>query len=52
MLMTLVVFTLYGIFSGTARTHLIQRPAVVRRIQRTFSVTFVAFAGKLASTAR
>jgi len=52
MLMTLVVFGLYGTFAGAARSHLIERPAVVRRLQRAFSVTFVGLAGKLATTTR
>ena len=52
MVMTLVVFALYGVFAGAARTHLIERPAIVRRAQRAFSLTFIALAGKLAFTTR
>jgi threonine/homoserine/homoserine lactone efflux protein len=52
MLMTLVVFALYGLFASLARSHLIDRPAVVRRAQRAFSVAFLGLAGKLAFTSR
>lgn len=48
MALTFVVFAIYGIFAGMARTYLIERPAVIRRLQRTFSVSFVGLAGKLA----
>jgi threonine/homoserine/homoserine lactone efflux protein len=52
MLMTFVVFALYGVFAGAARTRLIERPAIVRRLQKTFSLTFIGLAGKLATTTR
>jgi threonine/homoserine/homoserine lactone efflux protein len=52
MLMTLVVFAAYGVFAGTARTHLLGRPAVVRRLQRAFALSFVGLAGRLAVTTR
>jgi threonine/homoserine/homoserine lactone efflux protein len=50
MLMTFVVFAFYGIFAGAARSRLIERPAVIRRVERIFSLTFVGLAGKLATT--
>ena len=50
MVMTLVVFACYGIFASAARSHLIERPAVVRRLERVFALTFVGLAGKLATT--
>jgi threonine/homoserine/homoserine lactone efflux protein len=52
MLMTFVVFAFYGIFAGAARSRLIERPAVIRRLERIFSLTFVGLAGKLATTTR
>jgi threonine/homoserine/homoserine lactone efflux protein len=52
MVMTFVVFGFYGVFAGAARSHLIERPAVVRRLERAFSLTFVGLAGKLATTTR
>jgi len=50
MIMTLVVFAAYGVFAALARTHLVERPQVMRRLRRTFSVTFVGLAGRLATT--
>jgi hypothetical protein len=44
------VFGFYGIFAGAARSHLIGRPAVVRRLERAVSLTFVGLAGKLTTT--
>lgn len=52
MVMTFVVFAIYGVFASAARSQLIERPAIVRRLQRTFSLTFVGLAGKLATTTR
>jgi threonine/homoserine/homoserine lactone efflux protein len=52
MLMTFVVFAFYGIFAGAARSRLIERPAVIRRVERIFSLTFVGLAGRLATTTR
>jgi len=52
MLMTFVVFALYGAFAAAVRTHLIERPRIVDRIRRVFAVSFVALGAKLATTAR
>ncbi|MGI9093273.1 MAG: LysE family translocator [Mycobacteriales bacterium] len=52
MLMTFVVFALYGVFAGAARNHLIARPRIVNRIRRVFAVSFVALSAKLAVTSR
>lgn len=49
---TFVVFAGYGWFAAAARRHVIERPTVVRRMQRAFSLCFVALAGKLAVTTR
>lgn len=50
MAMTLVVFGLYGVFAGSVRTRLLDRPRVVDRLRRTFAVSFVALGAKLAFT--
>ena len=50
--MTLVVFAGYGIFASAMRRHVIGRPRVVRRVQRTFSVGYLALGAKLATVHR
>jgi threonine/homoserine/homoserine lactone efflux protein len=50
MLMTFVVFVLYGIAASAARRHVIDRPEVVRRVRRVFAVSFVGLGVKLATT--
>ncbi|ONM46067.1 LysE family translocator [Nocardia donostiensis] len=50
MAMTLVVFAGYGLFASAMRRRLIERPHVVRRIQRTFSLGYLALGAKLATT--
>jgi threonine/homoserine/homoserine lactone efflux protein len=52
MAMTFVVFAAYGVLAGRLREKVINRPALVRRIQRSFAVTFAGLAGKLALTTR
>jgi threonine/homoserine/homoserine lactone efflux protein len=52
MVMTFVVFGCYGVFAGVARSHLVERPALVRRLGRIFALTFVGLAAKLAVTTR
>ncbi|MFL6099277.1 MAG: LysE family translocator [Actinomycetales bacterium] len=52
MAMTLVVFAAYGIFAGLLRGQVLSRPALLRRTQRAFAVTFAGLAGKLALTTR
>ena len=52
MAMTLVVFALYGVFAAAMRSHVIDRPAVVRRMRQTFAVSFVGLSAKLAVTHR
>jgi threonine/homoserine/homoserine lactone efflux protein len=52
MAMTFVVFVGYGIFASYLRRHLIDRPTVVRRIQRVFSLSYVGLGAKLATTHR
>lgn len=48
--MTFVVFALHGIFAGLTRSYVIERPGVLRRLRRAFSVAFVGLAGRLATT--
>ncbi len=52
MVMTFVVFALYGVFAASVRTRLLDRPRVVDRLRRTFAVSFLALAAKLAVTER
>ncbi len=52
MAMTLVVFAGYGWFASAMRRHVIARPRVVRRIQRTFSLSYLALGAKLATVER
>jgi threonine/homoserine/homoserine lactone efflux protein len=52
MIMTLVVFALYGVFAAAVRRHLIERPRIVRRMRQVFAVSFVGLGAKLALTAR
>lgn len=49
MAMTFVVFSAYGWFATAMRRHLIDRPRVVRWVQRTFSMAYVALGAKLAT---
>lgn len=48
MLVTFVVFALYGVFAAAFRTHVIQRPRVVTWMRRSFAVAYVVLAGRLA----
>lgn len=52
MAMTFVVFAGYGAFSSAVRHHVVERPHVVRRIQRTFSLSYLALGARLATTDR
>jgi threonine/homoserine/homoserine lactone efflux protein len=48
MLMTLVIFALYGILASGISTYLLNSPKVIRRVQRSFAVIFATLAAKLA----
>lgn len=48
MLATLVVFVVYGLFASAVRSHVVQRPAVVTWMRRTFAAAFVALGARLA----
>ena len=52
MAMTLVVFAAYGVFASAMRRHVIDRPAVVRRIQRFFSLSYLGLGAKLVTVER
>ncbi len=52
MLMTLIVFTLYGVFAASVRHQLARRPRMIQRLRRVFAASFVALGAKLAITAR
>ena len=52
MLMTFVVFALYGVFAAAARRHLVARPRVITQVRRLFAVSFVALGAKLTTASR
>jgi threonine/homoserine/homoserine lactone efflux protein len=52
MLLTFVVFALYGMFAAAVRNRVISRPRVVAWMRRVFAGSFVALAGRLALTDR
>ncbi|MFD5699356.1 LysE family translocator [Streptomyces lasiicapitis] len=48
MLLTLVVFALYGVFAAAVREHVIGRPRVMAWLRRVFAGAFAALGAKLA----
>lgn len=52
MLMTFVVFVLYGQFAAAVRDRIISRPRVTAWLRRTFAAAFVALGAKLAIAER
>jgi threonine/homoserine/homoserine lactone efflux protein len=52
MVVTLVVFVLYGAVAAAVRSHVIARPGIVAALRRAFGGAFVALAGRLAVTDR
>ena len=52
MLMTLVIFTIYGLFAAAVRRHVIARPRVVAWMRRSFAASFLALGAKLAAASR
>lgn len=50
MVMTFIVFVLYGVFAGSLRGLILQSPKIVKRIQRSFALSFAALGTKLAFT--
>lgn len=52
MLMTFVVFAIYGVFAAAMRDHVISRPVVMTWLRRTFAAAFVLLGAKLALSER
>jgi threonine/homoserine/homoserine lactone efflux protein len=48
MLMTLVIFILYGVLASAVSLYLTSSPNAVRRLQRSFAAIFAVLAAKLA----
>ena len=52
MLMTFLVFVVYGLFAASIRAHVVSRPRVLTWMRRTFAAAFVALGAKLAFAER
>lgn len=52
MMVTLIVFCLYGVFAAAVRQHVVSRPRVMTWMRRVFAGFFVALSAKLALTQR
>jgi threonine/homoserine/homoserine lactone efflux protein len=52
MLVTLIVFVIYGVFAASLRNHVIARPRVMTWMRRVFAGSFVALGARLALAAR
>jgi threonine/homoserine/homoserine lactone efflux protein len=52
MLMTFLVFAVYGVFAAAVRNHIISRPRVLTWMRRTFAGAFAALGAKLAVAER
>ena len=52
MLLTYVVFVVYGVCASSVRKHVVSRPRVLTWMRRTFAGTFVALGGRLALAER
>lgn len=52
MVMTFVVFVLYGLFAAAIRNHVVSKPAIMTWMRRSFAAAFVALGAKLALTQR
>lgn len=50
MLLTFVVFVVYGLFAASVRNHIISRPQILTWMRRTFAGAFAALGVKLALT--
>ena len=48
LLLTFVVFAVYGVFAAAARDHIVSRPLVLTWLRRTFAGAFAALGAKLA----
>lgn len=52
MVMSFVVFALYGVLAAAVRQAILDHPRIIQMIRRTFAVVFLGFGAKLATTAR
>lgn len=52
MVMTFVVFVIYGVFAAAVRYHVTSRPRVLAWMRRTFAAAFVALGARLALAER
>jgi threonine/homoserine/homoserine lactone efflux protein len=52
MLMTFVVFAVYGLFAAAVRDQIISRPRILTWMRRTFAAAFAALGAKLAFAER
>jgi threonine/homoserine/homoserine lactone efflux protein len=52
MLVTFVIFAIYGVFAAAVRQHIVSRPRVLTWMRRAFAGAFVALGVKLAFTDR
>ena len=52
MLLTFIVFALYGIFAALMRDYVVTRPKIMQWLRRSFSAAFTALAVKLAVSQR
>ena len=52
MMVTLLVFCLYGVFAAAVRQHVVSRPRVMTWMRRVFAGSFVALSARLALTQR
>ncbi len=52
MLVTFVVFAVYGLFAAAVRRHVITRPRVMTWMRRVFAGSFVALSARLALQSR
>ena len=52
MLLTLVVFIVYGALASSARTYVIEKPTVMTVLRRSFAVAFAGLGARLALAER
>jgi threonine/homoserine/homoserine lactone efflux protein len=52
MLVTFVLFAIYGVFAAAVRRHIVSRPRVLTWMRRTFAAAFVGLGARLAFTER
>jgi threonine/homoserine/homoserine lactone efflux protein len=52
MLLTFIVFGVYGVFAASVRNHVVSRPQVMTWMRRVFAGSFVALGARLAVTDR